>query len=69
MLRVAAQYGTDQKPIAERLYPELQCDLNTLCAEPWRAKKAFPMEILKSPREQKRLQSELGYKAGRDSFN
>lgn len=59
MSQIAAQYSSDQKPIDERLYPELQCDLNTLCAEPWRAEKAFPMDILKSPREQGRLQSEL----------
>jgi len=59
MSQIAAQYSSDQKPIDERLYPELQCDLNTLCAEPWRVEKAFPMDILKSPREQGRLQSEL----------
>jgi len=55
------EYSTGQEPIANRLYPELQVDLNTLCAEPWRAVQAFPMEILKSPREQRRLQCELGY--------
>lgn len=59
MPQVAAQYSTDQKPIDERLYPELQCDLNTLLAEPWRAEKAFPMEILKSPKERQRLHHEL----------
>jgi len=53
------QNMADRQPLDERLYPELQCDLNTLCAEPWRAEKSFPMEILKSPREQRRLRSEL----------
>lgn len=61
MPQVAAQYGTDQRPINERMYPELQCDLNTLCAEPWRIEKAFPIDILKSPREENRLRSELAY--------
>ena len=59
MTKLAAQCNTDQKPIADRLFPELQCNLNTLCAEPSRAEKSFPMEILKSPRERQRLRSEL----------
>lgn len=66
-LRQAFDYSTgDRELIVDRLYPELQCDWNTLCADPSRAEKAFPMQILKSPREQRRLLDELP--AGHNSY-
>ena len=49
----------DYTPIIELLYPELQCTLETLNAEPWRTEKAFPIDVLNSPREEQRLRNEF----------
>ena len=46
--------------LCKNIIPDLMCSFETLVSEPERASRAFPIEILKSPKEAWKLRQQLG---------